>query len=130
MQLQGDAWCSSGNLWPNGNLMATGGTFNGDKAIRVIANDDPNGDFTTKIGALADTRWYVTNTIISIMFEIISCTEIKCTTGTHLTRSCLTEVQSCWEAGIPTVTKSYHHKWNLNPEDLISLSCNKQLNLL
>ena len=88
MQLQGDAWCSSGNLWPNGNLMATGGTFSGDKAIRVIANDDPNGDFTTKIGALADTRWYVTNTIISIMFEIISCTEIKCTTGSHLSRSC------------------------------------------
>ena len=65
MQLQGDAWCSSRKLWPNGNLMATGGAFSGDKA-----------------------RWYVTNTIISIMFEIISCTEIKCTTGSHLTRSC------------------------------------------
>nr|ARQ16439.1 putative galactose oxidase [Artemisia capillaris] len=64
LTLQGDAWCSSGNLWPNGNLMATGGTFSGDKAIRVIANDDPNGDFTTKIGALADTRWYSSNQVL------------------------------------------------------------------
>lgn len=60
MQLQGDAWCSSGNLWPNGNLAATGGTATGDKAIRMIPNnDDPKADFETRLNVLADVRWYV-----------------------------------------------------------------------
>ncbi|KAK9055046.1 hypothetical protein SSX86_026126 [Deinandra increscens subsp. villosa] len=64
LTLQGDAWCSSGNLWPNGNLMATGGTFSGDRAIRVLANDDPKADFKTRIGALAAVRWYASNQVL------------------------------------------------------------------
>ncbi|KAL8206185.1 hypothetical protein R6Q57_009736 [Mikania cordata] len=64
LTLKGDAWCSSGNLWPNGNLMATGGTFSGDKAIRVLANDDPKADFDTRIGALAAVRWYSSNQVL------------------------------------------------------------------
>ncbi|XP_071723631.1 putative aldehyde oxidase Art an 7 [Rutidosis leptorrhynchoides] len=65
LTLQGDAWCSSGNLWPNGNLMATGGTNSGDKAIRVLANnDDPKADFDTRLNVLADTRWYSSNQVL------------------------------------------------------------------
>ncbi|KAI7739046.1 hypothetical protein M8C21_033216 [Ambrosia artemisiifolia] len=64
LTLQGDAWCSSGNLWPNGNLVATGGTFSGDKAIRVLANDNPKADFDTRIGVLACVRWYSANQVL------------------------------------------------------------------
>ncbi|KAI3801939.1 hypothetical protein L1987_30058 [Smallanthus sonchifolius] len=64
LTLKGDAWCSSGNLWPNGNLMATGGTFTGDKAIRVLDNADPKADFDTRIGVLADVRWYSSNQVL------------------------------------------------------------------
>ncbi|KAF5759076.1 putative galactose oxidase [Helianthus annuus] len=64
LTLKGDAWCSSGNLWPNGNLMATGGTLSGDRAIRVLANDDPKADFDTRIGVLAAVRWYSSNQVL------------------------------------------------------------------
>ncbi|KAL4572241.1 hypothetical protein LXL04_019011 [Taraxacum kok-saghyz] len=65
LTLQGDAWCSSGNLWPNGNLIATGGTFSGDKAVRMIPNsDDPTADFDTRLNALADVRWYSSNVVL------------------------------------------------------------------
>ncbi|XP_024968786.1 aldehyde oxidase GLOX1-like [Cynara cardunculus var. scolymus] len=65
LTLQGDAWCSSGNLWPNGNLVATGGTFTGNKAVRMFPNnDDPNSDFDTRLNVLADGRWYSANQIL------------------------------------------------------------------
>nr|XP_043619790.1 putative aldehyde oxidase Art an 7 [Erigeron canadensis] len=64
LTIKGDAWCSSGNLWPNGNLVATGGTFSGGKAIRVLANDDPNADFVNKLDVLAETRWYSSNQVL------------------------------------------------------------------
>ncbi|XP_023756731.1 putative aldehyde oxidase Art an 7 [Lactuca sativa] len=65
LTLQGDAWCSSGNLWPNGNLAATGGTATGDKAIRMIPNnDDPKADFETRLNVLADVRWYASNVVL------------------------------------------------------------------
>ncbi|KAI3781805.1 hypothetical protein L2E82_11831 [Cichorium intybus] len=65
LTLQGDAWCSSGNLWPNGNMVATGGTFSGNKAVRMIPNnDDPNADFDTRLNVLADGRWYSSNIVL------------------------------------------------------------------
>nr|XP_043622785.1 putative aldehyde oxidase Art an 7 [Erigeron canadensis] len=65
LTLKGDAWCSSGNLWPNGNLVATGGTYSGNKAIRVLANnDDPRSDFDTRLNVLADGRWYSSNQVL------------------------------------------------------------------
>ncbi|KAI3810794.1 hypothetical protein L1987_20416 [Smallanthus sonchifolius] len=65
LTLKGDAWCSSGNLWPNGNLMATGGTFTGDRAIRVLDNNNPNADFDTRVGVLAAVRWYSSNQVLA-----------------------------------------------------------------
>ncbi|KAJ9548878.1 hypothetical protein OSB04_021421 [Centaurea solstitialis] len=66
LTLKGDAWCSSGNLWPNGNMVATGGTFTGNKAVRMIPNnDDPNADFDTRLNVLGDGRWYSSNAALA-----------------------------------------------------------------
>lgn len=58
--MPGEPWCSSGNLWPNGNLVATGGTFSGVKGIRMLPKDDPRANFIERRDALGDFRWYVT----------------------------------------------------------------------
>ncbi|KAI7739044.1 hypothetical protein M8C21_033214 [Ambrosia artemisiifolia] len=62
--LSGEPWCSSGNLWPNGNLVATGGTFTGTRTIRMLPKDDPNANFIDRKGALGDNRWYATNQVL------------------------------------------------------------------
>nr|XP_043635024.1 putative aldehyde oxidase Art an 7 [Erigeron canadensis] len=62
--LSGEPWCSSGNLWPNGNLVATGGTFSGVKAIRMLPKDDPNANFIERKDALGDFRWYASNQVL------------------------------------------------------------------
>ncbi|KAM0061076.1 putative galactose oxidase [Helianthus debilis subsp. tardiflorus] len=62
--LSGEPWCSSGNLWPNGNLMATGGTFTGVKTVRMLPKDNLNANFIDRKGALGDNRWYATNQVL------------------------------------------------------------------
>ncbi|KAL8206184.1 hypothetical protein R6Q57_009735 [Mikania cordata] len=62
--LSGEPWCSSGNLWPNGNLVATGGTFSGVKAIRMLPKDDLNANFIERKDALGDFRWYSSNQVL------------------------------------------------------------------
>ncbi|XP_024968767.1 aldehyde oxidase GLOX-like [Cynara cardunculus var. scolymus] len=62
--LSGEPWCSSGNLWPNGNFVATGGSFSGVKAVRMLPKDDLNADFIEKKDVLADFRWYSSNQIL------------------------------------------------------------------
>ncbi|KAI3801941.1 hypothetical protein L1987_30060 [Smallanthus sonchifolius] len=62
--LSGEPWCSSGNLWPNGNLMATGGTFSGVKTVRMLSKDDLNANFIDRKEALGDFRWYASNQVL------------------------------------------------------------------
>ncbi|XP_024965728.1 aldehyde oxidase GLOX1-like [Cynara cardunculus var. scolymus] len=62
--LSGEPWCSSGNLWPNGNLVATGGTFSGVKAVRMLPMDDLKSDFIERKDALGDFRWYSSNQVL------------------------------------------------------------------
>ncbi|KAK9055045.1 hypothetical protein SSX86_026125 [Deinandra increscens subsp. villosa] len=64
LMLFGEPWCSSGNLWPNGNLVATGGTASGVKAIRMLPKDDLNANFIEKKDALGDFRWYASNQVL------------------------------------------------------------------
>ncbi|KAI3771471.1 hypothetical protein L6452_02636 [Arctium lappa] len=63
--LSGEPWCSSGNLWPNGNLVATGGTFSGVKAVRMLPMDDLKADFIERKDALGDFRWYASNQVLA-----------------------------------------------------------------
>ncbi|XP_023756730.1 putative aldehyde oxidase Art an 7 [Lactuca sativa] len=62
--LSGEPWCSSGNLWPNGNMVATGGTFTGVKAVRMLPMNDLKANFIEKRNVLGDYRWYATNQIL------------------------------------------------------------------
>ncbi|XP_071726348.1 putative aldehyde oxidase Art an 7, partial [Rutidosis leptorrhynchoides] len=64
VMLSGDTWCSSGNLWPNGNMVATGGTHTGDKAVRMMPVDYSDADFIVLNDALGDSRWYSSNQIL------------------------------------------------------------------
>ncbi|KAI3514727.1 hypothetical protein L1887_13379 [Cichorium endivia] len=62
--LSGEPWCSSGNLWPNGNMVATGGTFTGVKAVRMLPMNDLKANFIERPNVLGDFRWYATNQIL------------------------------------------------------------------
>ncbi|PWA84574.1 galactose oxidase/kelch, beta-propeller [Artemisia annua] len=64
IKLWGEPWCSSGNLWPNGSMVATGGTLSGVKAVRMMPMDDFKADFIEKRDALGDFRWYSSNQIL------------------------------------------------------------------
>ncbi|KAJ0681046.1 putative galactose oxidase [Helianthus annuus] len=64
VEVWGETWCSSGNLWPNGNMISTGGTYNGVKAVRMMPLDDPKPDFIEVKDALGDVRWYSSNLVL------------------------------------------------------------------
>lgn len=55
--MDGEPWCSSGNLWPNGDLVATGGTKGGSRSVRSLSLKDPKANFVEKKNILADKRW-------------------------------------------------------------------------
>ncbi|KAI7754238.1 hypothetical protein M8C21_027758 [Ambrosia artemisiifolia] len=56
--MDGEPWCSSGHLWPNGDLVATGGTRGGYKSVRMLSLNDPKANFVEKKNVLADNRWH------------------------------------------------------------------------
>ncbi|KAK1437557.1 hypothetical protein QVD17_03351 [Tagetes erecta] len=62
--LDGEPWCSSGHLWPNGDLVATGGTRGGVRSVRVLSMANPNANFVEKKNILADNRWYSSNQVL------------------------------------------------------------------
>ncbi|KAI3754242.1 hypothetical protein L1987_54021 [Smallanthus sonchifolius] len=62
--LDGEPWCSSGHLWPNGDLVATGGTRGGVRSVRVLSMTNPNANFVEKKNILADKRWYSSNQVL------------------------------------------------------------------
>ncbi|KAJ0495767.1 putative galactose oxidase [Helianthus annuus] len=62
--LDGEPWCSSGHLWPNGDLVATGGTRGGSRSVRTLSMANPNANFVEKKNILADKRWYSSNVVL------------------------------------------------------------------
>ncbi|KAM0042765.1 putative glyoxal oxidase, galactose oxidase/kelch, beta-propeller [Helianthus debilis subsp. tardiflorus] len=62
--MDGEPWCSSGHLWPNGDLVATSGTRGGYKSIRMLSVSDLNANYVEKKNVLADNRWYSSNQVL------------------------------------------------------------------
>ncbi|CAD6237469.1 unnamed protein product [Miscanthus lutarioriparius] len=58
-----DVWCSSGALDAEGNLVQTGGYFEGEKVVRYLSPCG-NCDWREFPGSLAEGRWYGTQQIL------------------------------------------------------------------
>ncbi|EES18670.1 aldehyde oxidase GLOX [Sorghum bicolor] len=54
-----DTWCSSGALDPDGNLVQTGGYFEGEKVVRTLSPCD-TCDWLEQPNSFAEGRWYAT----------------------------------------------------------------------
>ncbi|KAM7509548.1 hypothetical protein LguiA_020001 [Lonicera macranthoides] len=63
LRIESDAWCSSGGLAPNGDLVNTGGFNKGIRAVRVLKPCD-TCEFQEKNIALSGDRWYSSNQIL------------------------------------------------------------------
>jgi hypothetical protein len=63
MQVLTDVWCSSGALDAEGNLVQTGGYFEGEKVVRYLSPCG-NCDWREFPGSLAEGRWYGTQQIL------------------------------------------------------------------
>ncbi|KAB1203726.1 hypothetical protein CJ030_MR8G011212 [Morella rubra] len=61
--VQTDTWCSSGAVMPNGTLIQTGGSNDGDQNVRIF-KPCPRCDWIEMSNALAARRWYATNHIL------------------------------------------------------------------
>ncbi|KAL6848957.1 hypothetical protein ACP4OV_021540 [Aristida adscensionis] len=59
LKLETDTWCSSGALDADGNLVQTGGYFEGDKAVRYLEACEAC-DWQEHPNSLAEGRWYAT----------------------------------------------------------------------
>uniref|UniRef100_A0A804NF96 Aldehyde oxidase GLOX1 n=1 Tax=Zea mays TaxID=4577 RepID=A0A804NF96_MAIZE len=58
-----DVWCSSGALDAEGNLVQTGGYFEGEKVVRYLSPCG-NCDWREFPGSLAEGRWYGTQQLL------------------------------------------------------------------
>ncbi|CAO2178787.1 unnamed protein product [Urochloa humidicola] len=58
-----DVWCSSGAMDAEGNLVQTGGYFEGEKVVRYLS-PCPNCDWREYPASLAEGRWYATQQIL------------------------------------------------------------------
>ncbi|XP_023767157.1 aldehyde oxidase GLOX [Lactuca sativa] len=65
-----DVWCSSGTLMPDGTLVQTGGTYEGDRVVRVYKSCD-DCDWQEIQSGLSQSRWYATNHILPDGRQII-----------------------------------------------------------
>ncbi|TVU00566.1 hypothetical protein EJB05_54029, partial [Eragrostis curvula] len=63
LKVQTDTWCSSGGLDADGNLVQTGGYFEGDKAVRYMKPCD-TCDWMEHPDSLAEGRWYATQHVL------------------------------------------------------------------
>jgi hypothetical protein len=58
-----DTWCSSGAFDADGNLVQTGGYFEGEKVVRVLAPCD-TCDWLEHPNSFAEGRWYATTLVL------------------------------------------------------------------
>ncbi|RLN23778.1 uncharacterized protein C2845_PM07G18740 [Panicum miliaceum] len=63
LQILTDVWCSSGALDAEGNLVQTGGYFEGEKVVRYLSPCG-NCDWREFPASLAEGRWYGTQQIL------------------------------------------------------------------
>ncbi|KAL6641235.1 hypothetical protein ACP70R_019416 [Stipagrostis hirtigluma subsp. patula] len=63
LKIQTDTWCSSGAFDADGNLVQTGGYFEGEKTVRYLG---PCGtcDWLEHPNSLAEGRWYATQAVL------------------------------------------------------------------
>ncbi|XP_010271447.1 PREDICTED: aldehyde oxidase GLOX-like [Nelumbo nucifera] len=63
LMVQTDVWCSSGSVSPDGRLIQTGGSNDGERSVRIFA--PCNGcDWEENSSGLLVPRWYATNQIL------------------------------------------------------------------
>ncbi|XP_039840826.1 aldehyde oxidase GLOX-like [Panicum virgatum] len=58
-----DTWCSSGAFDADGNLVQTGGYFEGDKVVRVLSPCE-TCDWLERPNSFAEGRWYATQQVL------------------------------------------------------------------
>ncbi|PAN18179.1 hypothetical protein PAHAL_3G184500 [Panicum hallii] len=58
-----DTWCSSGAFDSDGNLVQTGGYFEGDKVVRVLSPCE-TCDWLERPNSFAEGRWYATQQVL------------------------------------------------------------------
>ncbi|KAK3138032.1 hypothetical protein QOZ80_5AG0363590 [Eleusine coracana subsp. coracana] len=63
LKIQTDTWCSSGAFDPDGNLVQTGGYFEGEKTVRYLKPCD-TCDWLEQPNSLAEGRWYATQVVL------------------------------------------------------------------
>ncbi|KAK2660671.1 hypothetical protein Ddye_007204 [Dipteronia dyeriana] len=58
-------WCSSGAVMPDGSLIQTGGSFEGERKVRIFKPcSDDKCDWVETESSLAVKRWYATNHVL------------------------------------------------------------------
>ncbi|PWZ17603.1 Aldehyde oxidase GLOX1 [Zea mays] len=62
-QILTDTWCSSGALDADGNLVQTGGYFDGEKVVRTLGPCD-TCDWLEQPNSFAEGRWYATQVVL------------------------------------------------------------------
>jgi hypothetical protein len=62
-QILTDTWCSSGAFDSDGNLVQTGGYFEGDKVVRVLSPCE-TCDWLERPNSFAEGRWYATQQVL------------------------------------------------------------------
>ncbi|XP_062179562.1 aldehyde oxidase GLOX1-like [Phragmites australis] len=63
LKIQTDTWCSSGAFDADGNLVQTGGYFEGEKAVRYLSPCD-TCDWLEHPNSFAEGRWYATQHVL------------------------------------------------------------------
>ncbi|KAK2660673.1 hypothetical protein Ddye_007206 [Dipteronia dyeriana] len=66
LMVQTNVWCSSGAVMPNGTLIQTGGSFDGERKVRIFDSCSTSNDcdWVEINNGLAVKRWYPTNHIL------------------------------------------------------------------
>ncbi|PON93845.1 1,4-alpha-glucan-branching enzyme [Trema orientale] len=72
LTVQTNVWCSSGSVMADGTLVQTGGSFEGERRVRLFKPcSDNTCDWQEVNLGLAKSRWYATNHILPDGREII-----------------------------------------------------------
>ncbi|XP_010416450.1 PREDICTED: aldehyde oxidase GLOX-like isoform X1 [Camelina sativa] len=72
LTVQSNTWCSSGGVTPDGTLLQTGGSRDGELKTRLFAPcDDDSCDWTEVDNGLAAARWYASNHVLPDGRQII-----------------------------------------------------------
>ncbi|XP_030485180.2 aldehyde oxidase GLOX [Cannabis sativa] len=73
LTVQTNVWCSSGSVMPDGTLVQTGGSFEGERRVRLFkpCGGSADCDWQEVNLGLAKSRWYSTNQVLPDGRQII-----------------------------------------------------------